>query len=145
MAKALYQKRHQRIVAHRAYQENRAWLEKMFPGIGTTTDYRTVAHDSDVLVLGIRHYLIDDPFSKNIRDSCKNKLVISLAAKKLISELESVLPYSRVARVRTGISLREDGAGYTLGQRCDSLDEEVIKYIFGPKALATEEKELLKF
>jgi len=136
---ALYQRGHRKIITCRRDLQDLTRLEEKFPEIVTSTEDKIVANYSDILILAIKSQFVKWT-SKKIRDYSKNKLVISLGCAKPISKIERLLPYSRIARVTTGIFVDESIAAYALGQRCGLLEKETIKYIFGHKSLEVEEK-----
>ena len=138
---ALYSNGHRKIIATRRDEEKLKSLAQKYSGIGTTTDNKQAAEHSDVVVLAVKPKLIED-VATEISVYSKDKLVISLAAAKSINELEQYFSKSRVARVMTGIFVRDEIAAYTLGKNCVKEDEEVVQYIFSSNIGEVEEEHL---
>jgi pyrroline-5-carboxylate reductase len=144
---ALYHKGHRRIIATRRDEDKLRDLRHKYSGIGTTTDNKSAAENSDVIILAIKSKLEEESnmiyeVAEEISEYTQGKLVISLAAAKPLNELEHYLSKSRVARVMTGINVKDEVAAYTLGENCVEEDEEVIKYLFGTNAREVEEEHL---
>ena len=138
---ALYFNGHRRIIATRRDEESLKILTQKYSGIGTTTDNKQAAEHSDIVILAVKPKLIEE-VATEISKYSKDKLVISLAAAKPIDELERYFSQSRIARVMTGIFVKDEVAAYTLGKKCVGEDEEIIKYIFGTKAREVGEEHL---
>ncbi len=137
---ALIEKGHQRIIATRRNNEQLDNLQKQY-GIKVSSDNNYAVENSEVVVLSVKLYLIEEVCSK-IKDAAKDKLVISLAAAKSIAEIEEILTRSRICRVMTGISVNDEVAAYTLGSVRAGADEIIIKYLFGGSAREVEEAAL---
>jgi pyrroline-5-carboxylate reductase len=138
---ALYSSGHRKIIATRRDEEALKSLTQKYSGIETTTDNKQAAEHSDIVVLAVKPRLIEE-VATEISVYSKDKLVVSLAAKKSIDILQGALNYSRVARVMAGIFVKDEVAAYTLGKNCVKEDEEVIRYIFGTNAREVEEEHL---
>lgn len=137
---ALRRKGHQKVIATRRNQEKLEYLQQHYK-IEVSNNNIYAVENSDVVVLSLKPYNIDK-ICEDIRYSARDKLVISLAAVKGITEIEDILDNSRVCRVMTGISVYDEVAAYTFGSQKTIEDEAVVKYIFGASAREVEEKGL---
>ncbi|MBS3133828.1 NAD(P)-binding domain-containing protein [Candidatus Woesearchaeota archaeon] len=134
---SLIRKRHQKVIATRRDQERLEYLKQQYK-IEVTNDNCYAVENSEVVVLSVKPYLIDEVCNE-IKYHTKDKLVISLAAAKGIAEIEKILTDSRVCRVITGISVYDEVAAYTFGSQKIREDETAVKYIFGVSAREVEE------
>jgi pyrroline-5-carboxylate reductase len=138
---ALYSSGHRKIIATRRDEEALKILAQKYSGIETTTDNKLAAEHSDVVVLTVKPKLIGD-VAEEIFEYSKDKLVVSLAAGRSLDVLENLFGYSRIARVMTGIFVKDEVAAYTLGKNCVEEDENTVKYIFGSDAREVDENQL---
>ena len=138
---ALYSNGHRKIIATRRNEEELKSLAQKYSGIETTTDNKLAAEKSDVVILTVKPKLIEE-VGLEISQYAQDKLVVSLAAGKSISYLESFFSESRVARAMTGVFVEDEVAAYSLGKDCAAEDYSVIEYIFGTNAIEVEEEHL---
>lgn len=138
--KAIYHRGHKKIIAKRTTEEGLREIAGRYDGIQTTLDNITAARESDIVVIAVKPKLVER-VCKEIGKYAGEKLVVSLAAAKKISEIEGYLDNSntRVARVMTGLFAEDEAAAYTLGGRCNQTDREAITYIFGPNSIEVKE------
>ena len=138
---SLYNQGHRKITATRRSQDKLDQLSAKYGEVSTTTSNVLAAQQSDVLVLAVKPYLIEE-VAQEISQYTDNKLVISLAAAKSLGELGQHFSESRVARVMIGINVNKEVAAYTLGKKCVVEDQGVINYVFGSNARKVDEEQL---
>ncbi len=138
---ALVSKGHQRIIATRKNQQRLVDLQEQYDTIKVSNDNLSAVENSDVVVLGVKPYLVDIVCNE-IKNYAKDKLVISLAAAKNIAQLSQILNISRICRVMTGVFVHDEIAAYTFDTTKTREDELVVKYIFGSSAKEVHEDAL---
>lgn len=138
--KALYEKGHHNIIATRSSKEALEVLAQRYNGIETTTNNRDAARQAHMIILAAKPKGIEE-VAKEIREETKEKLVISIAAAKSLDYLYTVLdPQARIARVMTGLYVRDELAAYCFGHNASAEDRAMVRYIFGRNAIELEEK-----
>ena len=136
--RSLYESGHSKIIASRRDNEKLTELVNNF-GSYTTTDNKEAAYKGEIIILTVKPKILYD-VCEEIKDYCRDKLVISLAAARKLSDLEKILSKSRVARVMTGVFVNGEIATYSLGKNLSERDEDDIKYIFGSESIKVDEK-----
>ena len=137
---SLYMKKHRNVIATRRDSRKLEEIQEQY-GIKVSSDNNYAVENSDIVVICVKPKLVDQ-VCEEIKFSAKDKLVISLAAKKSLRKLEEILNYSRVCRVMTGIAVDEEVAAYTFGSDKKKYDGKYVQYIFGNTAIEVDERSL---
>ncbi|MEI6788018.1 MAG: pyrroline-5-carboxylate reductase [bacterium] len=114
-------------------------------GVRITLDNAEVVRESRVCVLAVKPQQLDAVLSSLAPRITPNHLIISIAAGKTTSTLESLLPNGRVVRVMPNIAcLVGEGMNvYTRGARATTKDSEQVARLLGCCGQATELPEAL--
>lgn len=142
--KCLYDQGHTNITATRtaAHKQELASLEREYAGIKTTVDNRYAIEDANVVILCVKPDKLDHVLNE-IKDGCKDKHIVSIAAGVTLEYLEGLFDTSNhISRVMTGIYHPNEIAWYTPGKYATEEDEETIKYIFGKSTSKVPEEHL---
>ncbi len=138
---ALYERGHRKIIATRHSQEALEQLAQKYKGIETTTNNCYAVQQADVVVVATKPKITTDEVGPEIAAYTKEKFVICLAAARSLEKLYQILgTETRIARVMTGLYVKDELAAYVLGYNANGEDRAMVHYIFGQEAREMEEK-----
>ncbi|MBS3108900.1 pyrroline-5-carboxylate reductase [Candidatus Woesearchaeota archaeon] len=116
-------------------------------GIRTTSDNKEVADDSDIVVLAVKPYQLNEVLSEIASaESHQNpaKLYLSVAAGKKMASVASILGQeARIARAMTNIAflVGKGATAYSLNSNCDEADRRCVAAILETGGYATQIRE----
>lgn len=114
-------------------------LHNFYKDISTTTNNREAVKNSDVILLCVKPYTIFKVCDE-IKDCISEQLIISTGAKKTIAEVQEFLSgHSRIARMMSGLFVKDETIYYSLGTKCSSIDDMIISSLF-KKVLKVNER-----
>ncbi|MBT4824916.1 pyrroline-5-carboxylate reductase [Candidatus Woesearchaeota archaeon] len=99
--------------------------------IETTTSNKYVVENSDIIILCVKPQHMDEVITE-IKDYCKDKLVISIAAGKTLEYLENNIGHSRVTTAMPfmGVMYGYGATGYVCGKGCSVEDQKTVYNLF---------------
>ncbi len=141
IVEALYEKGHRKIIATRHSEDALQQLAQKYNGIEGTTDNCYAAQKAEVIVVTTKPKITMNEVGPEITAYVQKKLVVSLAAATSLEKLYQILgAETRIARVMTGLYIKDELAAYTLGKNTTVEDRAMVHYIFGQSSRELEEK-----
>lgn len=141
VVESLYEKGHRKITATKRSEKDLQQLAQKYQGIETTTNNCHAVQQADIIVIATKPKITINEVGPEIAGYTKNKGVISLAAATSLEKLYEILgEKTRVARVMTGLYVKDEIAAYCLGHNATAEDRTTLHYIFGHNAKELEER-----
>ncbi len=136
----LIKNKHKRIIATARRKEKLEELKKRFPDITLTMDNYKAAINSDIIILTTKESSFEE-VSEQIKEACKNKLVISLGPTCSLKRLSKLFCQKSV-RLMTPVDAREDIVCYCINKKCSAEDEGIVRQVFGPHCVKVQEAQM---
>lgn len=141
VVEALYERGHKKIIATRHSEEALEQLAQKYVGIETTTNNCYAVQKAEVVVVATKPNITTAKVGPEIAAYTKEKFVISVAAATSLEKLYQILGQeTRIARVMTGLYVKDELAAYCLGHNANAEDRAMVQYIFGQNAIELEER-----
>ena len=96
-----------------------------------TGDNSYVACEADIIILGVKPYLIKDVLME-IKDYIKDKIIVSIAAAITISDIEEIVGDKKIVRVmpNTSLEIGSGVCGISFNNKVDKPNQQLIMNIF---------------
>ena len=115
-------------------------------GIKIVLDNKEVAKFGDIIFIGVKPSQVKDVLNEIKNDISSEKIVVSMAAGVNISQIEDILPDTKVIRVmpNTPVLVNEGMTGITGGKRINTSDIEKVQAVFDSigKSVVVEENQM---